>query len=102
MALSPLNQRRWANFRANRRSFWSLILFCALFGLSLFAELLANDKPILVSYRGELYSPPVMKFYSEETFGGFMRTEAVYRDEVVQCFIRSGGGQRPARMTRKR
>ena len=92
MALSPLNQRRWANFRANRRSFWSLILFCVLFGLSLFAELLANDKPLLVSYKGGLYSP-VFNFYSEETFGGFMRTEAVYRDEVVQCFIRSGGAE---------
>jgi microcin C transport system permease protein len=90
MALSPLNQRRWANFRANRRSFWSLIIFCVLFGLSLGAELIANDKPLLVTYKGENYFP-IFNFYSEETFGGFMRTEAVYRDEVVQCLIVSGG-----------
>ena len=54
MALSPLNQRRWRNFKANRRAFWSLWLLAVLFGLSLFAEVLANDKPLLVSYRGEL------------------------------------------------
>ncbi|MFN7267773.1 MAG: ABC transporter permease, partial [Cereibacter sp.] len=47
MALSPLNRRRWRNFRANRRAFWSLVLFSILFGLSLFAEVLANDKPLL-------------------------------------------------------
>ena len=57
MALSPLNQRRWRNFKANRRALWSLWLFAALFGLSLFAELLANDKPLLVQYKGEYYTP---------------------------------------------
>ena len=49
MALSPLNQRRWRNFRANRRAFWSLWIFSVLFGLSLFAEVLANDRPLLCS-----------------------------------------------------
>ena len=48
MKLSPLNQRRWRNFRRNRRAFWSLIIFCVLFGLSLMAEFIANEKPILV------------------------------------------------------
>lgn len=90
MALSPLNQRRWRNFRANGRAFWSLILFCALFGLSLFAEFLANDKPILVSYRGELYTP-VFNFYPETTFGGDFKTEAIYRDVEVKCLITTGG-----------
>lgn len=90
MALSPLNRRRWANFRANRRSFWSLVIFCVLFGLSLGAELIANDKPLIVEYKGQNYYP-IFNFYSEETFGGFMRTEAVYRDIVVQCLIISGG-----------
>ena len=47
-SLSPLNQRRWNNFKRNRRAFWSLIVFCVLFGLSLFAEFIANDKPIIV------------------------------------------------------
>ena len=55
--MSPLNQRRWRNFRRNRRAFWSLIIFCVLFGLSLMAEFIANEKPILVQYRGDLYTP---------------------------------------------
>ena len=88
--LSPLNRRRWKNFKANRRAFWSLWIFTALFGLSLFAELLANDKPIVISYRGDLYTP-VWNFYPETAFGGDFQTEAVYRDPEVQCLIISGG-----------
>lgn len=90
MALSPLNQRRWRNFKNNRRALWSLIIFSVLFGLSLFAEFIANDKPIAVSYRGEL-SMPVFKFYPETAFCGDFETEAVYRDIEVQCLIKSGG-----------
>ncbi|WP_149140101.1 ABC transporter permease [Gemmobacter caeruleus] len=92
MALSPLNQRRWRNFKANRRAFWSLILFTALFGLSLFAEVLANDKPLLVSHKGELYTP-FLKFYPETAFGGDFRTEAAYRDPEVQCLIVAQGAE---------
>lgn len=92
MSLSPLNQRRWRNFRANRRAFWSLWVFLVLFVLSLFAELLANDKPILVRYRGEFFVP-VYRFYPETAFGGDFRTEAIYRDPAVQCLIRTGGRQ---------
>ena len=73
MALSPLNQRRWRNFRRNGRAYWSLVIFSLLFGVSLFAEYLANDRPILVSYQGELYSP-VHRFYSEQDFGGDFAT----------------------------
>ena len=62
--LSPLNHRRVGNFKKNRRAVWSLWIFSVLFILSLFAEFIANDKPILVSYRGELYTP-VFKFYPE-------------------------------------
>ncbi len=90
MKLSPLNARRWRNFKANRRAVWSLVIFSVLFGLSLFAELLANDRPLLVSYRGELYTP-VFRFYPETAFGGDFHTEAVYRDAEVQCLIRTGG-----------
>ncbi|WP_372887549.1 ABC transporter permease [Shimia sp.] len=90
MKLSPLNQRRWRNFCRNRRAFWSLIIFTLVFGISLFAELLANDKPILVSYRGDFYVP-IAKFYPETTFGGDFKTEADYRDPVVQCLIETGG-----------
>ncbi|AWI84068.1 peptide ABC transporter permease [Alloyangia pacifica] len=89
-ALSPLNQRRWRNFKRNRRAFWSLWIFMVLFGLSLFAEFIANDKPILVSYRGELRMP-IFNFYPETAFGGDFRTEAAYRDPEVKCLIRTGG-----------
>ncbi len=90
MQLSPLNQRRWRNFRRNRRAFWSLIVFTVLFILSLGAELIANDRPIVVRYQGEFYFP-IAKFYPETTFGGDFKTEAVYRDIEVECLIVSGG-----------
>ncbi len=90
MALSPLNQRRWRNFRRNGRAFWSLIIFSVLFGLSLFAEFIANDKPILVQYRGQFYTP-IINFYPETEFGGDFQTEAIYRDPEVRCLIDSGG-----------
>ncbi len=90
MALSPLNQRRWRNFRRNGRAYWSLIIFSVLFGLSLFAEFIANDKPILVKFRGDFYAP-IFKFYPETDFGGDFQTEAIYRDPEVQCLIDSGG-----------
>ena len=89
MALSPLNQRRWRNFRGNRRAFWSLMLFSGLFVLSLFAEFLANDKPLLVRFNGGFYVP-VFRFYPETAFGGDFQTEAIYRDAFVQCLIRTG------------
>lgn len=89
-ALSPLNKRRWRNFCANRRAYWSMWIFAVLFGLSLMAEFVANDRPILVNYRGE-YFTPVFNFYPETAFGGDFQTEAVYRDPEVQCLIRTGG-----------
>jgi microcin C transport system permease protein len=88
--LSPLNQRRWRNFKRNRRAYWSLWIFSVLFGLSLFAEFIAYDKPILVQYRGEYYTP-IWKFYPETAFGGDFQTEAVYRDPEVKCLIETGG-----------
>ncbi len=90
MALSPLNQRRWSNFKRNRRALWSLIIFSVVFVLSLFAEFIANDRPILIKYRGEFYTP-IFNFYPETTFGGDFKTEAVYNDPVVECLITSGG-----------
>ena len=90
MAMSPLNQRRWRNFTANRRAYWSLILFGILFGVSLFAEVLANDRPLLVNYRGE-WRMPFLRFYSEADFGGDFRTEANYKSIEVQCLILTGG-----------
>jgi microcin C transport system permease protein len=88
--LSPLNKRRWSNFKRNRRALWSLWIFAILFGLSLCAEFIANDKPILVSYRGELRAP-IFSFYPETAYGGDFRTEAAYRDPEVRCLIITGG-----------
>ncbi len=90
MWLSPLNERRWRNFRRNRRATWSLGIFTFLFVLSLFAEFLANDRPILVNYRGDLRMP-VLNFYSEQDFGGDFPTEAGYSDVEVRCLIITGG-----------
>jgi len=88
--LSPLNQRRWRNFKRNRRATWSLVIFGILFGLSLFAEFIANDKPIMVSYRGEIRLP-VFQFYSERDYGGDFPTAAKYSDIELQCLITTGG-----------
>lgn len=88
--MSPLNQRRWSNFRKNRRAYWSLWIFGVLFGLSLFAEFLAYDKPILVRYQGAFYTP-IWNFYPETAFGGDFQTEATYREPEVQCLIATGG-----------
>ncbi|SUZ31349.1 Inner membrane ABC transporter permease protein YejE [Roseibaca ekhonensis] len=91
-ALSALNQRRWGNFRANRRAFWSLVILGTLYFVSLFAEFIANDRPIVINYQGAYYFP-IGNFYSETTFGGDFRTEAQYTDPVVQCLIRAGGSE---------
>src|SRR5262249_37916322 len=68
-ALSPINLRRWQNFKANRRGFWSLWLFLALFIASLFAEFIANDKPYYISFEGRSYFPALVN-YPETAFGG--------------------------------
>lgn len=87
---SPLNQRRWHNFRANKRGFYSLVIFCFIFLATLFAEFIANDKPILVSYDNQLYMP-IFHQYSETQFGGEFESEADYRDEYVVELIESKG-----------
>ncbi len=90
MKLTSLQRRRLSNFRANRRALWSLWIFGTLFFLSLFAEFIANDQPLLVSYQGELRAP-IFSFYSETDFGGDFRTEANYADPELQCLIITGG-----------
>lgn len=90
--LSPLNQRRWRNFRAAKRGYWSLWIFGILFFVTLFAEFIANDKPLLVTYQNEAYFP-VLTAYPETTFGGEFETEADYRDPYVQELIKKSGGR---------
>lgn len=89
LALSPINRRRWENFSANRRGYWSLWVFLAIFGLTLCAEFIANDRPILVSYKGELLSP-VLVDYPEAKFGGFLAITD-YRDPVILDEIGKNG-----------
>ena len=91
MALSPINQRRLLRFKQNKRGFWSLIIFVVLFVLSLGAELIANDKPLLVGYDGSLYVP-VLKRYPETTFGGEFPLQANYKSPYIQELIEEKGG----------
>ncbi len=87
--LSALNRRRWELFKRNRRGFWSFWLFIVLFGASLLAPVIANDRPILVHYKGEFLFPLVVD-YPEEKFGGFLaRTD--FRDPVNQDEINANG-----------
>ena len=87
---NPIWRRQWRAFRRNRRGFWSLGLFLVLFTLSLGAEFVANDKPVMVRYQGDLYFP-VFKTYPETTFGGLFETEANYRDPYVAELIEEDG-----------
>jgi microcin C transport system permease protein len=87
--LSPINQRRLRTFRANKRGYWSFWIFLVLFVVTLFAEFVANDRPLLVSYRGELLAPVVVN-YPESKFGGFL-AETAYRDPFIADEINANG-----------
>ena len=87
--LSPVNQRRLDNFKRNRRGYWSFWIFLVLFVLSLFAEVIANDQPIMISYKGELLFP-IAANYPEEKFGGFL-AQTDYRDPVIADEINKNG-----------
>jgi len=88
-ALSPLNRRRWRNFKANRRGYASLVTFLILFILSLFAEFIANDKPIIAVYKGQVLFP-VLVDYPESTFGGFLAVTD-YKDPVILSELEKNG-----------
>src|ERR1700752_389590 len=88
---SPLDRRRWQNFKSNRRGYWSFWIFLILFFVSLFAELIANDRPFLIKFDGHLYWPAFVT-YSETTFGGDFETAADYRDPYLQKLIKDKGG----------
>ena len=88
--MTPLNRRRWDNFRANRRGFISLFIFAVLFLLSLFAEFIANDKPLLI-YFDHAFMFPIVRAYPETVFGGEFPTEADYHDPYVQYLIKEKG-----------
>lgn len=88
--LGPIGRRRLHNFRSNKRGFWSLWIFLGLFLISLFAEFIANDKPLLISYDGAFYTP-ILERYAETTFGGEFESEADYTDPFVQDLIKEKG-----------
>jgi len=90
MKITPLTRRRLHNFRANRRGFWSLWIFLAVFGFTLLAEVVANDKPVLIRYDGAFYFPIAVS-YPETTFGGDFPTEADYHDPAVVELIQAKG-----------
>jgi microcin C transport system permease protein len=83
---SPLNIRRWQNFKANRRGYWSLWFFLVLFVVTLFAEFIANDQPLFIHYDGKSYFP-VFFTYPDTEFGDDMGTAADYRDPHLQTFL---------------
>lgn len=91
LAPSPLNKRRWQNFKSNRRGYWSFWIFMVLFFISLFAELIANDRPFLIKFDGKLFFPAFIN-YPETAYGGDFQTAADYRDPYLQKLIAEKGG----------
>ena len=89
--LSPLTRRRWENFKANKRGYWSLWIISTMVVLSMFAEFIANDAPLVMGYKGELYFPVLFE-YPETEFGGVFETEAEYLEPFVQDLIEDGDG----------
>ena len=95
-ALSPLNRRRWENFKVNRRGYWSLWLFLALFLISLFAEFIANDKPIYIHVNGHSYFPALVTYpdtaFAKTPDPNLFGTAADYRDDYLMGLIKKEGG----------
>ena len=90
LSITPLTHRRFRNFRANQRGYWSLWIFLIIFVVTIPAEFIANDKPLLVKFEGA-YFYPVFFEYPETAFGGDFETETEYRDEFVQELINENG-----------
>lgn len=88
--LNPVNQRRWKKFKGNKRGYWSLWFFAALFLICSGAELIANDRPLVIYYKNAAYFP-ILESYPETLFGGDLETEADYRDPYVIELIRKDG-----------
>lgn len=89
--MSPLAKRRWRQFRRNRRAWFSFWAFLTVFSLSLMAEFIANDKPLVMRHNDQLWFPVLVR-YSEQDLGGELPTEAMYRDPFVQNLVQASGG----------
>ena len=96
ISISPLNKRRWENFKANRRGFWALWIFLALFVVSLFAEFIANDKPIFIWVNGRAFFPAVVTYpdtaFAKEQDPNLFGTAADFRDDYLMGLIKNEGG----------
>lgn len=90
MTLSPLTKRRLEQFRSNRRGYWSLWIFLVFFTITGLVEFIANDKPLLISFKGHYYCP-IFQSYPETTWGGTFETETNYRDPFVRETIQADG-----------
>ena len=90
MTLSSLNKRRLDNFKSNKRGWYSFLIFSFLFLVSIFADFIANEKPLLIKYENQIYLPIINK-YAETTFDGDFETEADYRDPYVKGLINNNG-----------
>ena len=90
MKISPLNKRRYNNFKSNKRGWYSFWIFSFLFIVSIFADFISNDKPLLIKYDQD-YFYPILHAYPETIFGGDFETEADYRDPYVKNLIKSKG-----------
>ena len=90
MIISPLNLRRFHNFKSNKRGWYSFWIFLFLFLISIFANFISNDKPLLINYNNSYYFP-ILQEYSEKVFGGDFDTEADYRDPYVISLIENKG-----------
>ena len=90
MTLSSLNKRRLDNFKSNKRGWYSFLIFSFLFLVSIFADFIANEKPLLIKYENQIYLP-IINEYPETTFGGDFETEADYRDPYVKNLINNNG-----------
>lgn len=88
--MNPITQRRLYQFKSNKRGYYSFLIFLGIFFITLFAEFIANDRPLVVCYRGDFYFP-VFKNYPETNFGGTFETTANYRDPYVKNLINSNG-----------
>ncbi len=88
--LSPLNIRRFQNFKSNKRGWYSFWIFTFLFFVSVFSDFIANDKPLLVKFKDSYYFP-ILESYPETTYGGYFETEADYRDPYVKDLIKNNG-----------
>lgn len=89
--LSPLSKRRWKNFKANRRAYYSLLIFIFFTVIASMAEFVANDKPLIASYRGDIFFPIFSGVVTEDEFGGDEGLIAQYHDPAIQCLIITGG-----------